>query len=358
MPLDLAAAQAVDNIARIPAAGLADRDLGAAPVMLTGGCEAWPAMGWGVDGLMERFGADEFAVGDTNSSVPVPLADYVAYARGAVAAADDNPLYLFETLLDEGQGATAVHDAIAAGYTPPIGEELDLLSVAPEGARPGYRWILVGAPRSGSNIHVDPFATSAWNTCLAGHKRWVLFHPETEERWLKPAGAHASAAGWFATALPLVLAACADGAAGGWPARCRPVQCVQRPGETIIVPSGWWHVVLNLDVTIAVTQNYAEARNFGAIRRACFVDLWGGWSRLDSADEWLAAVGRRWPALVAGRAYDCVECGEPTALALTLLGGRRLCRCDGCPTSSHPWSFHNHCGPTPTPTPTCYTRIG
>ena len=33
LPLDLAAAQAVDNIARIPAAGLAGRDLGFSPVV-------------------------------------------------------------------------------------------------------------------------------------------------------------------------------------------------------------------------------------------------------------------------------------------------------------------------------------
>ncbi len=35
-----------------------------------------------------------------------------------------------------------------------------------------------------------------------------------------------------------------------------------RPGETVFVPSGWWHTTLMDETSIAVTWNLAEASNW------------------------------------------------------------------------------------------------
>jgi hypothetical protein len=40
----------------------------------------------------------------------------------------------------------------------------------------------------------------------------------------------------------------------GEDAALRMIECVQHPGDTIFVPAGWWHVVINVGFTVAITQ--------------------------------------------------------------------------------------------------------
>ena len=49
------------------------------------------------------------------------------------------------------------------------------------------RWFLVGPKRSGTCVHIDPLATSAWNTLLVGRKQWVLFPPHLTKKFVKGA---------------------------------------------------------------------------------------------------------------------------------------------------------------------------
>ena len=59
--------------------------------------------------------------------------------------------------------------------------------------------------------------------------------------------------------------------AAHWLLECYPslgsldgVELEQQPGETVVVPHGWWHAVVNLELSVAVTANFVHAGNAGA----------------------------------------------------------------------------------------------
>ncbi|XP_048130053.1 F-box protein At1g78280 isoform X2 [Rhodamnia argentea] len=222
------------------------------PVLLSGLVDTWPAKNlWTIDQLLCNYGDTAFRISQRSSrKILMNLKDYVSYMK---VQHDEDPLYIFDDKFGE------VAPGLLKDYCVPHLFQEDFFDVLDYEQRPPFRWLIIGPERSGASWHVDPALTSAWNTLLCGRKRWALYPPgkvplgvtvhvnedDGDVNVQSP-----SSLQWWLDFYPLL----AD--------EDKPIECTQLPGETIFVPSGWWHCVLNLETTVAVTQNFVNSKNF------------------------------------------------------------------------------------------------
>jgi histone arginine demethylase JMJD6 len=339
-----------EDVVRITAEGTSketfDRDYKRqrTPALISGCTDRWPCpcadtdpanyQYWSPDNLLAALhGSTRVEVAMQDATVS--LQDFVDYMRSDGARTDDSPVYVFETLVKKEHKTlldmfripeffTTLSEKDAVGCHKP-GDLDDLLSgVSCDGQRFGtHRWMLMGSKNTGSYIHVDPLATSAWNTLLWGHKLWVLFDPETKEEVLMGSGDYSMASEWFAFKLPEILALCAS---DEWPVQLKkPIIFVQKAGETVFVPAGWWHAVLNLDETVCVTQNFASVCDFQQVQACLFEE--GG----EEADELRARVfadteSGGFGVEREGVENRCVHCWAENAPFFSLYPNRAVCK--------------------------------
>ncbi|XP_049349579.1 F-box protein At1g78280 [Solanum verrucosum] len=229
-----------------------DKYDGQKPVLIGGLADTWPARTtWTTEELLKKYGDTAFKLSQrSRHKIRMKLKDYVSYMK---VQHDEDPLYIF----DEKFGEAAPE--LLKEYTVPNMFKEDFFDVLDMDQRPSFRWLIMGPERSGASWHVDPSLTSAWNTLLCGRKRWALYPPGRV-----PLGVTVhvneedgdvnidspSSLQWWLDFYPLLAE------------EDKPIECTQLPGETIFVPSGWWHCVLNLETTVAVTQNFVNSKNF------------------------------------------------------------------------------------------------
>ena len=226
------------------------------PAVITGATDGWEAMpaagrpgGWTLPGLVGRFRDVAWRFSDVHGEM-LTLGTYSKYVASVEGMTDDSPLAIYDAEFGDAESPTSV---LLGEYEVPGCFSGDLFDLAERGSRPPYRWILIGPARSGTGLHVDPLWTNAWVTVLSGLKRWLLFPPGTPQEVIGMVEGRPQipSSVWFRDYYRRVTSA-------EWPSRYTPVEVLQRPGETVFVPNGWPHLVLNLETTVAVTHNYAS----------------------------------------------------------------------------------------------------
>ncbi|KAL2651003.1 hypothetical protein R1flu_019131 [Riccia fluitans] len=213
------------------------------PVLINGALDHWPALEkWDREYLLQHAGEVPFACGPVN----MKLKDYYQYAD---LVEEERPLYIFDSKFAEKA------PQLSEDYDIPVYFREDLFSLLGD-SRPDYRWLILGPARSGSSFHIDPNSTSAWNAVVRGSKKWIMYPPAVVPPGVFPSPDGAEVASpvslteWFMNFYEETRRR-----------KEKPVECICRAGEVVFVPNGWWHIVINLEESIAITQNYVSRSN-------------------------------------------------------------------------------------------------
>ncbi|KAG7354449.1 transcription factor jumonji [Nitzschia inconspicua] len=213
------------------------------PVVLEGLTDSWKAMDTcQFDRLVETFGDYDWRFSDTHGATTT-LRTYRKYVHSLEGQTDDAPLAVYDSELYTDERESLLRDY----QVPTCFDAPDLFECLDDEERPPYRWILIGPARSGTGLHIDPLGTHAWVTLLEGAKRWVLFPYGTDKSVMGMQDPQIPSALWFSSkwyrdSIQQVP---------------RAIEVLQLPGETVYVPAGWPHLVLNLEFSTAITHNYA-----------------------------------------------------------------------------------------------------
>lgn len=192
----------------------------------------------------------------------------------APSEVQEQPRYLANWAYDGPGGSGSVE----ADISPPIlyfDRSTKRLAESEILGKPGrnLKWLFIGESGSGSPSHLDTMNTSAWLWCACGRKEWRCLHGGD----FGLIGSKERAVGH----LPDLFDPDTD--MFPWLRQGRLYWGVQEPGDIVFTPSCVYHAVRNVEFTISVTHNYADATNIAEVLKDRIEQLQRSHIMLDSA---------------------------------------------------------------------------
>lgn len=109
-----------------------------------------------------------------------------------------------------------------------------------------FRWVFVGKKNTFTGLHCDIYNTSAWLGLISGKKRFYIYNESDSEK-IREFG---NLDGINIMELDQLLETFFDS--------LNPIIVDINPGEIIFTPSRWYHYVINLETSIALTENFCH----------------------------------------------------------------------------------------------------
>ncbi|WP_313002675.1 cupin-like domain-containing protein [Chryseobacterium gleum] len=112
-------------------------------------------------------------------------------------------------------------------------------------------WLYVGMQNTFSELHQDIWNTSAWNYLIKGRKLWFFF-PVSLNSIIK-------------NNIDSYKVENIIDAIFSRDSKFQPLYCIQNEGELVYSPPGFYHAVINLDLTISLTENFINKTNYDTV---------------------------------------------------------------------------------------------
>ncbi|ETS63599.1 hypothetical protein PaG_01898 [Moesziomyces aphidis] len=138
-----------------------------------------------------------------------------------------------------------------------------------------FRFVYAGTAGSQTLLHRDVYTSYSWSTNVVGRKRWHLFPPRVVAHLRRfPAVETSPMVPDIQTLQNIIDAATKGKEYSELHKAWKAVQVVdQQEGETIFVPSNWWHEVHNVGECISINRNWCNAVNVPSLYRSIEAEL-------------------------------------------------------------------------------------